>query len=297
MFTQLKEPSTLDEIASLPKDAFLFQHGHLICYAIHEAEQYPNIINEIYRESSAAFKQSGYSDSALPCTKAAKYSYRVILWDKKNGHVVSGYKITLVNKAVKQFGWSSLSISSFYYNLDKLLEHDKPIVLLEASFVTPIFQKKGIALLLTWRGVSQLVDKLMSGCFFLGQVSMPYKKHPPLTHKLYVSCLKNSIYYSNSNYGISAQLPYEFKSNLPKRLLETSSKKRNLQEIEEYISTETGVQFKLPILLHKYTKHFPTQILSFSFDPQVNCLDILQIGQYSHEANIGILKKKAALTC
>jgi hypothetical protein len=297
VLTQLKESSVLDEISSLPKDAFLFQHGQFICYAIHEAEQYPNLINEIYCESSAAFKEYGYADAAFPFTKAAKYSYRVILWDCENDRVVSGYKITLATEAVKQFGWGSLAISTSFYNLDELLERDAPVVLLEASFVAPKFQRKGMALLLTWRGVTQLINTLKTQCHFLGRISTPYQKYSPVVQALYVSCLRNGLYFSQSMCEVKAYLPCDEKSILSTRLLEASKEERNLSEIERFITKETGVNFKLPILLHKYTKHFPSEILGFGYDEHMGSLDILQVAQYSKDAKVEILKKKSVSAC
>lgn len=284
---KIENTKTIDQ---LDNSTVLFHHKNLTCYAIKYAEQYPDLMQAIYAVRKLSYSNHGFNGDAMTdVNKGAKYSYQVILWDHSTNNIIAGYVLNLVNQTVETLGWDYLWLSRTFRNLEQFIKPDAPTIMLEHSFVKPDYQKISLALILVWKGVTTLVNKLFGKCYYVGLTGMPFRKYPKEVYSLYISCLRGSEFFNGGHYDVKSLFPFDETQHLSGEQIAQSKKHMSFCEMEKFISESTGFSFTIPTLLKNYTKHFNAEIIDFGISERTGSLMVLQFACYQPENNYKIL--------
>lgn len=162
----------VEELASLPEEALLFEQGDYAVYCI-QTQAIPNIMQDIGRIREESFRAVG-EGSGLACDvdEYDLYYNQLFVWHKKDQHIVGAYRMGLVDQLIKEHGIDSLySKSLFKYDQSFINTLDNCIEL-GRSVVAEQYQKNLNALLMLWKGIASFVSRNPQYTHLFGPVSI-----------------------------------------------------------------------------------------------------------------------------
>ena len=248
----------------------VFEDRHYQCFCAY-GHEFDNLMQIIGEERSRAFNYHCGLDRFDP------YYLQVILWDNAKEQLIGGYRFALVDDFVKTKGWNSLYLNEHYHSLSNLLVLQGKTFELGRAFITPSYQKKMLALYLLGRGILQSFGRFPDYSYIIGSTSFSQQEINKKTQQLLIAGLRYGPYADNS-FHIMAKKPYQEDAELSDHLLRMCEQSLSFDQLNLFITTETGAPFKAPQLLHYYTKHFNARCLAYAINDPLNTVDVLQRG-------------------
>jgi len=133
----------------------------------------PALLREIGVQRERTFRAAGEgSGRPLDLDRFDETYLQLVLWDDAKVRVAGGYRLGLVDQLTRTGGASALYTHGTFDVHPRLLRHLDRAVELGRSFVVPEHQRSFAPLLLLWRGIGAVLDRLPRYRLLVGSVSI-----------------------------------------------------------------------------------------------------------------------------
>ncbi len=266
----------LKEIASIPKEGFLFKVKTYSVYYTPSSKM-PLLMKEIGRLREITFREVGEgTNKSYDLDQYDSYFNQLFIWDDENNQMVGAYRIGSVRDIIREKGMDGLYINSLFKIDDKLIPILNETLELGRSFVVKSYQRKATPLYLLWKALLYLLIKY-DYRYLIGPVSIS-GEFSYIAKALTMEFLKANFFnkefsgYVTNREKLDLILDEDFD-------LDTFLKitKGDFSLLDRFIQNiEKG--FNTPILVRQYINMLNTKTIGFNIDPHFNyCLDALMI--------------------
>jgi putative hemolysin len=161
------------EIASLPAESKLFDHGDHYSVYLSPSAQIPNLMQEIGRQREITFRSIGEgSMKPVDIDKYDDYYHQLFIWDHEAQALVGAYRMGFGSEIMPKYGLDGFYTHSlFRYNkeMEGMLTH---AVELGRSFITASYQRKPTSLLMLWKGIFHTMFSCEDAQYLVGPVTI-----------------------------------------------------------------------------------------------------------------------------
>ncbi len=161
------------EIASLPAESKLFDHGDHYSVYLSPSAQIPNLMQEIGRLREITFRSIGEgSMKPVDIDKYDDYYHQLFIWDHEAQALVGAYRMGFGSEIMPKYGLDGFYTHSlFRYNkeMEGMLTH---AVELGRSFITASYQRKPTSLLMLWKGIFHTMFSCEDAQYLVGPVTI-----------------------------------------------------------------------------------------------------------------------------
>lgn len=161
------------EIASLPAESKLFDHGDHYSVYLSPSAQIPNLMQEIGRLREITFRSIGEgSMKPVDIDKYDDYYHQLFIWDHEAQALVGAYRMGFGCEIMPKYGLDGFYTHSlFRYNkeMEGMLTH---AVELGRSFITASYQRKPTSLLMLWKGIFHTMFSCEDAQYLVGPVTI-----------------------------------------------------------------------------------------------------------------------------
>lgn len=263
------------------KDDLLFEVGQYACY-LSGYSDIPNIIREIGIRREESFRAVGEgTGKEIDLDEYDIYYKHLFVWDKEQKCLVGAYRLGIGSEILKNQGIDGLySNSLFRYKNDFSPQLERTIEL-GRSFVSPVFQKEALPLMLLIKGLFYSVMKYPQVKYLIGPVSIS-SWYPPFYRSLMIYYLRQK--HSENRFFNMVSPITPFKPDFNKVDVECllQNKMDSIEKFDKFMYKLSNSKYRLPTLLKKYLK-MNCRILDFNVDPSFNyCVDgliMLDLGE------------------
>ncbi|WP_309385777.1 lysophospholipid acyltransferase family protein [Cerasicoccus frondis] len=261
------------EIAELPEDRLLTEHGDFKVYWAHAAE-IPEVLEELGRLRERTFRVVGEGTGESTDLDRYDLHYRhLFMWDAGAQAIVGAYRIGLTDEILLTQGRSGLYTASLFNYKPEFFEKLGPALEVGRSFIAVNYQKKHASLSLIWRGIGLFVVRHPQYRTLFGPVSIS-QEYNAVSKDLMVKFLKkNKLHHELANLVKAKHPPRGGKKIGASEKEAMLSSVRSIDDVSALISEIELDQKGIPVLLKHYLKLKGT-LLSFNVDADFgNCLD------------------------
>ncbi|WP_309397557.1 lysophospholipid acyltransferase family protein [Cerasicoccus maritimus] len=261
------------EIAGLPDDCLLTEHGDFQVYCAH-AEQIPEVLEELGRLRERTFRVVGEGTGESTDLDRYDLHYRhLFMWDAGAQAIVGSYRIGMTEEILLTHGRQGLYTASLFKFKPEFFEKLGPALEVGRSFIAVDYQKKHASLSLIWRGIGLFVVRHPEYRTLFGPVSIS-QEYNAVSKDLMVKFLKKSKMHDELvNYVKAKHPPRGGKKIGASEKNAMLSSVRSIDDVSALISEIEQDQKGVPVLLKHYLKLNGT-LLSFNVDADFgNCLD------------------------
>lgn len=265
-----QDPELLsEEVAKLPKEQRLVEHGELEVYYA-RANQIPLLLQEIGRLREETFRavQEGTGQPA-DLDQFDEYYVHLFLWNTAEAEIAGAYRIGLADEIVEQHGIKGLYTSTLFKYRPNFMEKIGPSLELGRSFIRVKYQRKQSSLSLIWRGVGEFVAKHPRYQILFGPVSISDAYHS-ISKNLMVHFFREHSFDDEMSQLVSAKKPPKSKTHLRGASLKQIAESiTSIDSVSAIISGFEDDKKGIPILLRHYLK-LNGVLISFNVDPAFN---------------------------
>ncbi|MGE9295884.1 MAG: lysophospholipid acyltransferase family protein [Puniceicoccales bacterium] len=258
------------EIAGLPEDRLLTEHGDFQVFWAH-AEEISEVLEELGKLRERTFRIVGEgTGESTDLDRYDLYYRHLFMWDKAKSAIVGSYRIGLTDEILLTKGRQGLYTASLFKFKPEFFERLGPALEVGRSFIAPDYQKKHASLSLIWRGIGLFVVRNPQYRTLFGPVSIS-QEYNAVSKDLMVKFLKKNKFHHELAAFVKAKKP-------PKGALGVTEKEalaavRSIDDVSALVSEIEQDQKGVPVLLRHYLKLNGT-LLSFNVDPDFGyCMD------------------------
>jgi putative hemolysin len=252
------------EIASLPDDALLVEHGKFRVY-LAEAEMIPHILHEIGRLREITFRANNEgTGEEIDIDRFDAHYAHLFLWDFETQAIAAAYRLGATDRILAAHGKYGLYTRTLFNIRKRLLKQISPALEMGRSFVRQEYQKQFLPLMLLWKGIGTYVTRHPRYRYLFGPVSInnAYSGH---AQQLMISFLRREAMDARAHL-VTAKTPPRGRSARmidPKTM---STVVLELSDLSSLIADIESDQKDVPILLKQYLK-LGGNLLGFNVDP------------------------------
>lgn len=269
----LADPEVLAaEIAKLPEDRMLTEHGDFKVYWAHAAE-IPEVLEELGRLRELTFRVVGEGTGENTDLDRYDLHYRhLFMWDAKAKKIVGSYRIGLTDEILLTQGRQGLYTASLFKFKPEFFERLGPALEVGRSFIAVDYQKKHASLSLIWRGIGLFVVAHPQYRTLFGPVSIS-QEYNAVSKDLMVKFLKkNKLDHELASLVRAKHPPRGGQMGASEKEAMLASV-RSIDDVSALISEIEQDQKGVPVLLRHYLKLNGT-LLSFNVDADFgHCVD------------------------
>jgi putative hemolysin len=160
------------EVAALPPGSVVVAERGFRVLLI-AAQDAPAILREIGLQRERTFRAAHEgSGRARDLDRFDDTYLQLVLWDEVKGGVAGGYRLGLVDRLLRSDGANALYTHGAFEYHPQMVRHLDRAVELGRSFVTSEYQRGFAPLLLLWRGIGAVLDRLPRYRLLVGSVSV-----------------------------------------------------------------------------------------------------------------------------
>jgi putative hemolysin len=249
------------EIAGLPPDRLLLQHGAMQVFAADSAEL-PNALREIGRLREEAFRSVGEGTGrALDLDGFDSYYRHIFLWDAGRAQIAGAYRIGHTDEILARLGRKGLYTSTLFQLKKSFFSSLGPALELGRSFISPEYQKQYNALSMLWKGIGQYVVRNPGYVTLFGPVSISNEYHR-VSKDLMIRFLRRMRSDGTLCRSVTARNPVR---TFPFRELPESIDELTFENISAIISDIEHDGKGIPVLLRHYLR-LHAAIVGFNLD-------------------------------
>jgi putative hemolysin len=260
------------EIGLLDGDALLASAGDLDVW-LAEAWQVPHLMLELGLQRERTFRGVGEgTGQPLDLDRFDRHYQQLLVWDRRQGELVGGYRLGLVDQLRQHQGGRGLYISTLFDVDSRFFDELGPAIELGRSFVRPEYQKSFAPLMLLWKGIGQFIAQRPQYRYLLGPVSIS-NQYRPLSRALLVTFLSQPARRAAGYEMVRPKRRFD-----PRKVANTGSLRLmgavgSIDELNRVIADIEPDGKGAPVLLRQYVK-MGARALDFNVDPAFgHCVD------------------------
>ena len=254
------------EIASLPGEACLVEHGDFAVYGV-TAEQIPSLLLEIGRLRESTFRDVREGTGrARDLDEFDDYYRHLFLWDRANREVVGAYRLGMVDTILRTRGKRGLYSAGLFKFRQGFPERLGAAIELGRSFIQTPYQKKHASLALIWRGIGEFLARHPQYRYLFEQVSIT-NAYQPISKDLMVQFFREYRFDRRLARMVRARNPPKDTGRRDGISLKSIS--RSVRSVDAISAIVAGFEQDgkgIPVLLRHYLK-LNGVLLSFNVDP------------------------------
>lgn len=264
------------DIASLPPECLMTSRGDFDVY-VAPFSAIPNAMFEIGRLRELTFRAVGEGvGKPRDMDEYDLYYLQLIIWDRKAGRIVGGYRLGQGDCILRRFGINGLYVSSlfkiqpaFYPILEKAVE-------LGRSYVVPDYQRHRLPLFLLWKGILHFLLAHPHYRYLYGPVSIS-KQFSDASRSVIVEFLKRYCFDKEMARFVKPRKPFRVRTKSVDTRLLAEMLHGEFDALENLIEAMEPEHFKVPVLFRQYLRQ-NARFIGFNVDPLFSdCLDGLMI--------------------
>lgn len=255
------------QIKSLDEEQLLTKASDMYVY-IAEAEQVPNVVQEIGRLREITFRGVGEgTGKVIDLDIYDNYYQHLFIWDDKEKLIVGSYRLGKTDEILTKFGKKGLYSNSLFKFKSDLLKKISPALELGRSFIRVEYQKSYAPLMLLWKGIGQFVLRNPEYHILFGAVSIS-DDYAPISQKVLIDYLKKNRFSHELAKLVKPRNKFRYKGE---RLWQETgfTEITDLDLLSDLIMRVEGDKKGVPILLKQYLK-LGGHLLGFNVDDQFN---------------------------
>ena len=251
------------ELAGIPTEQVLTETPEYAVIAA-EAEQIPQLLEEIGRLREITFRQTGEGTGrSSDLDQFDSYYVHLFVWSKHNQQVVGAYRMGPTDRILDRFGPAGLYTTTLFDFKPALLKQLNPALELGRSFVRPEYQKTYAPLMLLWKGIGQYIVRHPRYNILVGPVSIS-NTYNTVSRQLMVAFLQLHTSLPGLAKLVKPKMP--FGTGPTRQWRSASALVGDLDEVSSCVSEIEADQKGIPILLRQYLK-LGGRMLGFNLDP------------------------------
>lgn len=265
-----------DEVACMKKEYLLFDSKNYSVICAPSVEM-PNIITEIGRLREVTFREVGEgTNQKIDIDEFDLYYNQLFIWDNDANAIVGAYRVGKGRDIMDRYGKKGFYIQTLFKISDEFAPILNQSVELGRSFIVSAYQRKPLPLFLLWKGILYFILKHPEYRYLIGPVSIS-NRYSSFSKKLIVNFLKENHYDYELAKCVKPRNKFKPKFDNIDSEIVVQQANADINKIDKFISDVEPEDFRLPILLKKYTK-LGGKIISLNVDPLFNdCLDGLLV--------------------
>lgn len=264
------------EVANLKNDYLLFTNKNYSVICAPSVEM-PNIITEIGRLREVTFRQVGEgTNQKIDIDEFDLYYNQLFIWDDDANAIVGAYRVGKGQEILDRYGKKGFYIQSLFKISDEFSPILNQSIELGRSFIVSDYQRKPLPLFLLWKGILYFLLKHPEYRYLIGPVSVS-NRYSSFSKKLIVNFLKENHYDYEMAKFVKPRNKFKAKFDNIDSEIVVQQAKADINKIDKFISDVEAEDYRMPVLLKKYTK-LGGKIISLNVDPLFNdCLDGLLV--------------------
>lgn len=242
-----------------------------------DAEDIPNMIQEIGRAREVTFRQVGEgTNRKTDLDEYDLYYKHLFVWDREAELLVGAYRLGKGSEIVPKLGVKGFYTSSlFTYHAD-FLPVLAQAVELGRSFVVKEYQQKPQPLFLLWQGILVFLLRNPGHQFIIGPVSIS-NHFSHYSKSFLITFIKLHFWNEDLAQLVKPKKGFEPDFQGVDTQLVLKSFHDKLEKLDKFIAEIEPSRYRIPVLLKKYIKQ-NARIIGFNIDPKFNnALDGLMI--------------------
>lgn len=264
--------SLRDELAALPADRLLVEHGVYRVYCA-RCDEIPMTLLEIARLREITFRAVGEGTGMSHDLDEFDQDYlHLFLWNEEESEICGAYRLGPTDEILGAKGLKGLYTTTLFRYKPGVIESLSPGLEMGRSFVVEKYQRKHASLGLIWRGIGAFLVRYPRYRTLFGPVSIS-NEYRNLSKNLMVMYLKQNSLDPLLAHQVQARKPprSQYFGKLDKDSF--NSAVRDIEDVSALISEIEDKEKGVPVLLRQYLKLNAT-VLSFNVDPDFNdCID------------------------
>jgi putative hemolysin len=259
------------EVKALPKSGLLVETDEFMVFET-PGNATPNLIHEICRMRERLFREVGEGTGlALDKDRFDAYYRHLVLWDKTEECIAGAYRIGLADEILEAHGPKGLYTSTLFTFRREFFDKLSPAMELGRAFIETRYQKSYGALMLLWKGISEVVLREGRYRYLFGPVSIS-AEYRPVSREIMLAVLKRHHFDEDAARWVKAKTPPKL-SDVKRLDLEVPhsafADPRDAGLLVGEVEPGKGV----PILLKHYLK-LGSKMLAFNVDNDFGgCVD------------------------
>lgn len=264
------------EVACLKKDYLLFTSKNYSVICAPSVEM-PNIIQEIGRLREVTFREVGEGTNLkIDIDEFDLYYNQLFIWDDEANAIVGAYRVGKGQEIMERYGKKGFYIQTLFKISDDFAPILNQSIELGRSFITSQYQRKPLPLFLLWKGILYFLLKHPEYRYLIGPVSIS-NRYSSFSKRLIVNFLKENHYDYELAKLVKPRNKFKPKFDNIDSEIVVQQAKADINKIDKFISDVEPEDYRMPVLLKKYTK-LGGKIISLNVDPLFNdCLDGLLV--------------------
>ena len=240
------------EIATLPREALLLEHGDFAVY-VATARQLPLVLREIGRLREVTFRAAKEgTGKRIDLDEYDRHYLHLFLWDTKEKEIAAAYRLGQLDRILESKGKHGLYTRTLFNIRKRLLRQLSPALEMGRSFVRPEYQKQFLPLMLLWKGIGHFVVRNPQYKHLFGPVSInsDYSSH---TQDLLMDFLNRTATDERAQH-VRAKTPPRRRQRDAVDPETMSTVLRSLTDLSTLVSEIEEDHKDIPILLKQYLK-------------------------------------------
>ncbi|MFW5837962.1 MAG: lysophospholipid acyltransferase family protein, partial [Desulfovibrionaceae bacterium] len=261
----------LEEVRALPGAGRLVDTDDFQVFET-RGDASPNLLHEIGRMREQLFREVGEGTGlALDKDRFDPYYRHLVLWDKKANAIAGAYRIGFTDEIMDQHGPKGLYTSTLFSYRDDFFRNASPSMELGRAFIGARYQKSYGALMLLWKGISEVVLREGRHRYLFGPVSIS-ADYRAVSREIMLAVLQRHFFDQDASGWVKARNPPKL-SDFKRLDLEVPDSAFAHPKDAGLLVGEVEPGKSIPILLKHYLK-LGGKLIAFNVDNDFGgCVD------------------------
>lgn len=253
------------EVAFLRSQHLVVEQGDFAVF-IAEPSHIPHLLLDIGRARELTFRDVGEGTGRRRDVDEFDLYYRqLIIWDKKEGKLVGGYRLGCGDDITKNHGVHGFYISTLFRIKSGFTPILSTAVELGRSYIVADYQRRHLPLFLLWKGILAFLIKNPQYRYLFGPVSIS-RQFSDMSRALIVAFLKKYHFEKTLAAYLRPRMPFKLKKtkvDLP-FLIDTFG--GDIGNLDRFIEGIEPTSSRIPVLLRQYIRQ-NARFVGFNIDP------------------------------
>lgn len=250
------------------KDLRLLQSKNYEVFLV-QAEEIPNILNEIGRLREITFRAVGEgTNESIDIDKFDKYYHHMFLWDDEAKKIAGAYRMGLGKQIFKTYGIDGFYLQDLFRFEPELYDMMSKSIEMGRAFIRSEYQQKPMPLFLLWKGIVHTTLRYPEQQFLIGGVSIS-NQFSEFSKSLMIEFMKSHYYDPFVAQYIHPKKEFKVKLKDADKDFVFNETEADLNKFDKIIEEIEPGNLRLPVLIKKYIKQ-NARVVAFNVDPLFN---------------------------
>lgn len=234
-----------------------------------EAQQIPNIIQEIGRLREITFREVGEgTNNSIDLDKFDSYYHHMFLWDNDAKRIAGAYRMGLGSQIFSKYGIDGFYLQDLFRFETELFPMMSKSIEMGRAFIIKEYQMRPMPLFLLWKGIVHTTLRYPEHKYLIGGVSIS-NKFSEFSKSLMIEFMKSNYYDPYIAQYIKPKKEFKVKLKDADKDFIFDASEADLNKFDKIIDEVEPGSLRLPVLIKKYVKQ-NAKVVAFNVDPLFN---------------------------